>query len=167
MKKLFAVFALLAVLGLNASAASPIKLSLFDTIAVPQTDEANVVIGLIDNNTPVVKGLDANLISARADELYGYQWAYIYNRATKLRGAHGAIYSTSEDAIGAQLGLVNNVGEMTGVQLGFVNIAQNLTGLQLAFVNYATNLDKGLQLGLLNICPNGWLPAMIIVNGRF
>lgn len=166
MKKLIAVFALLAVLGLN-SYASPFKLSLFGDIAVPQTEEANVVIGLIDNHTPTVKGVDLNFISARADELYGYQWSYIYNRATKLRGAHGAIYSTTEDGIGAQLGLVNNAVEMTGVQFGFVNIAQNLTGLQLAFVNYASNLDKGLQLGLLNICPNGWLPAMVIVNGRF
>jgi len=167
MKKLIAVFALLTVLGLNASAQSPFKLSLFDKIAVPQTDEANVVIGLIDNNTPTVKGVDLNFISARADELYGFQSSYIYNRATKLRGAHGAIYTTAEDAIGAQLGFVNNATDMSGVQFGFVNIAQTFTGVQLAFVNYANTLDRGLQLGLLNICPNGWLPAMIIVNGKF
>ena len=69
MKKLLAVFALLTVLGLN-SYASPFKLSLFGDIAVPQTEQANVVLGLIDNHTPTVKGVDLNFISARADELY-------------------------------------------------------------------------------------------------
>ncbi len=57
---------------------------------------------------------------------------------------------------------------MKGLQWGFYNQAERLTGLQLGFVNYINRIDKGLQIGLVNIIEsNGWLPIMVIVNGRF
>lgn len=197
MKKLLAVFALVAVLGLNAAAQSPVKLSLYDDIAWPQTSKANVVLGLVDNNTPTVHGLDWNFISARSEEMYGLKGALAYVRSYELRGVQGAIYNSAKEVIGAQFGLLNVADTVTGVQWGLVNVsdrevtgaqlgavnfaqsmtgfqwglynqAQNFKGLQLGFVNNITSIDRGLQIGLVNIIKNGgWFPGMVLVNGRF
>jgi hypothetical protein len=109
----------------------------------------------------------------------------------------GGIYSTNDDAVGASLDLINmaqdftglqwgalnwsrrsftgvqfglaNLGaEVYGLQFGFYNQADSFKGLQLGLVNYVKNIDVGLQVGLVNIINNnGWLPAMVLLNGRF
>ena len=183
MKKLLVLAVLVATLGLTAAAESPIKLSLYDNIAWPQTNHANVVLGLVDANTPTVHGISWVLGSSRADEMHGWSAAYIYARSNEMRGIQGALYNVTTDGIGLQGGLVDvnkgtftglktglvNLGqEMKGVQYGFYNQAESLTGLQLGFVNNARRVECGLQIGLVNIIKeNGWLPVMVIVNGRF
>ncbi|MDR0645575.1 MAG: hypothetical protein LBG46_00875 [Elusimicrobiota bacterium] len=168
MKRLLAAAVLIAAFAANAAAESPVKLSLFDQIAWPQTEKANVVIGLIDNNTPAVHGVDLNLFSARTDELRGLQSAWIYNRATDMKGLQYSIVTRTDNAVGVELGVANFAGTFTGLQYGFYNKADNFTGLQLGFVNNINTIDKGLQIGLVNIIHNnGWLPFMVIVNGRF
>ena len=122
MKKLLASFILVASLGLAASAQSPVKLSLYDTIAWPQTDYTNVSLGLIDNNTPVIHGVDLNFISARAEEMHGLQAAFAYSRSYEMRGLQSAIYTISKDAVGVQWGLLNVSDNLTGVQWGLVNV---------------------------------------------
>ena len=226
MKKLLMLAVLVATLGVTAAAESPIKLSLYDNIAWPKPHKTNVVLGIVDNNTPTVHGVSLAIGSSRANEMYGLSAGWIYARSKKLRGLQGAIYSVSYDTkgityslvdnnkgsfVGGQLGFVNlsknmkgvqwgfydqadkmsgiqfgvinyakqsnfdlqvglvNVAKSTkGLQWGFVNVAQRFSGLQLGFVNYIGRIDCGLQLGFVNvIAHNGWLPAMIIANGRF
>ena len=63
---------------------------------------------------------------------------------------------------------LNYAGNLEGLQISLVNIAKNFKGLQLGAINYAHNIDRGLQIGLLNIIAHdGWLPALVMVNGRF
>jgi hypothetical protein len=154
MKKLLMAALVMAAFAVNAAAQSPVKFSLFDQIAAPQTEKANLGLGLFYSNTPEVSGLDFNFFVSKVDNLTGVQLSTV-NINDKGRGAH--------------LGFVNyNTGDFTGLQWGFVNYANNFTGLQLGFVNYINTIDKGLQIGLVNIIKNnGWLPFMVIVNGRF
>jgi hypothetical protein len=196
MKKLvLAVFAVFTTA--MAFAESPVKLSLFDDIYWPKTNSANVVLGLVDNNTNEVKGVDLNFISARADELTGVQLSWIYARSNKLRGLTHSLVTQTRDAIGVQTGALNLSGNVTGVEWGLINIterevigaqigivnlaeraqglqwgiynqAQDFSGLQLGIVNNITNIEKGLQIGLVNIIKvGGWFPGMLLVNGRF
>lgn len=183
MKKLLMLAVLVATLGLSAAAESPIKLSLYDNIAWPKTNHANVVLGIVDANTPTVHGISWVIGSSRADEMYGWSSAYGYARSNTMRGLQGAIYNVTTDAIGLtqglvdvnkgtftglKMGFVNLAQDMTGVQWGFYNQAENFTGLQLGFINNARRVESGLQIGLVNIIKeNGWLPVMVIVNGRF
>lgn len=197
-KKVLSLAVFIGVLAVSSYAQqSPVKLSLYDQIAWPKTDKANVVLGLIDSNTPTVYGVDWNLISARAEVMHGYQSAFIYNRANEMVGVHGALYTVANEATGLQWGFVNVADAVTGVQWGFVNIskdnltgvqaalvnfaqeakgvqfglynqAESFSGLQLGFVNNIRNIDKGLQIGLVNLIQNnGYFPGMILVNGRF
>lgn len=183
MKKLLTLAVLVATLGLTAAAESPIKLSLYDNIAWPKTNHANVVLGIVDANTPTVHGISWVIGSSRVDQMWGWSAAYIYARSNEMRGLQGAIYNVTHDGIGWAGGLVNvNKGtftglytglvtlgqDMTGVQFGFYNQAEKLTGLQLGLINNARRVECGLQIGLVNIIKeNGWLPVMVIVNGRF
>jgi hypothetical protein len=72
-----------------------------------------------------------------------------------------------KDALGWQAALVNiTYGNFKGLQWGGVNYAGNMKGLQLGLVNYAGTV-KGIQLGLVNIIErDGWLPFMVLLNGR-
>ena len=184
MKKLLVLVAMVATLGIAASAAeSPIKLSLYDNIAWPTPNHTNVVLGIVDNNTPTVHGVSLALGSSRTNEMWGLSGASFYARSKELRGVQGALYNVTYDVKGVTFSLVdNNKGSFTGVQLSFVNLAndmkgvqwafynqaERLTGLQLGFVNYIKRIDCGLQIGLVNIIEeNGWLPIMVLVNGRF
>ncbi|MDR1123323.1 MAG: hypothetical protein LBL61_01670 [Elusimicrobiota bacterium] len=154
MKKLLAAVVIVAAFAVSASAQSPIKFSLFDQVAWPQTEKANLGLGLLYSNTPEVSGLDFNLFVSKVDNLTGVQLSAV-NINDKGQGAH--------------LGVVNyGSGDLTGFQYGFVNYANSFKGLQLGFVNYINTIDKGLQIGLVNVIRNnGWLPFMVIVNGRF
>lgn len=183
MKKLLMLAVLVATLGITAAAESPIKLSLYDNIAWPKPHNTNVVLGIVDNNTPTVHGVSLAIGSSRAKEMWGLSAALIYARSNELRGLQSAIYNVTYDVkgvtssivdynkgrfVGAQLGFVNLANNMKGLQWGFYNQAERMSGLQLGFVNYIKRIDCGLQIGLLNIIEqNGWLPFMVIANGRF
>jgi hypothetical protein len=42
-----------------------------------------------------------------------------------------------------------------------------MKGLRIGLVNWAGSVQRGLQIGLANIIErDGWLPFMVIVNGK-
>lgn len=187
MKKL--VLALCLAVALVPSMAygnSNVKVSLWDRLAVAAPN----------NNIDQVKGIDLGLGST-ADEITGVQldfiyssaknnvagvqWAWIYAFTPEFKGWQSAIFSHSHEFVGlqssfvnyneqtftgVQWGFLNVANSFEGAQAGFVNYAKDVTGLQLGFVNYAEHI-YGIQIGLANIARNGFLPAMIFVNGRF
>lgn len=105
---------------------------------------------------------------------YGAQIGLV-NYAEELGGHQfGAINVSGRSMTGLQYGFVNCTDELMGVQMGFeflfgVNVAGgNVRGLQVGLVNYADTMEKGLQIGILNIISrNGWAPILPIVNGCF
>ena len=163
-----------------------LKLSLWDDIAVAVPNNIHNVTGLslgIGSKVNTLDGIQGDFIYNDANKVRGLKSA-IYETADVVYGLEGGLVSVNRREMkGIQAGLVAiNKGEMvglhngfvtmaegnvTGVQLGFVNYnTGHLTGVQLGFVNYVNNI-KGLQIGLVNIAKNGYLPAMIFVNGRF
>lgn len=170
MKKLAVLFALVFLAGPAFAASGALKLSLWDRAAIA-----------IPNNIDDVKGLELG-IGSTADNFTGVQFDLLYANAHEktvglshalvdfanhMTGVQGGFLTKANYVQGVQWGTINlTLEEMTGLQWGFYNQAESVTGVQLGFVNYAKNIH-GLQLGVLNIAENGWLPAMVIVNGRF
>jgi len=173
MKKVAVLLAVLfAAAPVFAADKGIVKLSLWGDTAVA-----------IPNNIHNVRGVSVG-IGSNVNSLYGLQWDFIYNNAREIRGIKAAwIYETSDvvwgmehalvsvnrrEVRGVQDGWVNIAhGEVTGAQLGIYNQVEDLNGVQLGIVNNARHISKGLQVGLVNIAKNGWLPVMVLVNGRF
>lgn len=96
-----------------------------------------------------VDGVELSFFCSATDKIGGLQWSLIgVNSCKELHGT--------------QLGLFNvSTGNTEGEQVGLVNITDHLAGLQLGIVNSAKH---GLQLGLININDDGWLPVFILFN---
>ncbi|WP_061248638.1 LA_2272/LA_2273 family lipoprotein [Leptospira alstonii] len=63
---------------------------------------------------------------------------------------------------GASIGIVNYG---SGLKLGIVNLDENgrRGGLNIGVINLGSQ-DSGIQVGLINYCPNGIIPIMILAN---
>ena len=164
-----------------------LKLSLWDDIAVAVPNNIHNVTGLsigigskvntldgiqwdfIYNDAQKVRGIKSAYFYETADTVYGLEGALVSINRSEMKGIHGGLVSWNKgEMVGLHSGFVTiDEGDVTGVEWGFVNYNKgHLTGVQLGFVNYVNNI-KGLQIGLLNIAKNGYLPAMIFINGRF
>lgn len=187
MKKLALVLCLaVAALPAMAYGNSNVKVSLWDRISVAAPhNNIDEVTGLdlgIGSTAEHVSGVQLDLIYANAkNDFDGVQLAWIYAVTPEYKGWQASIFGVADtyqglqsglvnynkqDFTGVQWGAVNVTDSFTGVQFGLVNYAKAANGLQLGLVNYTDNIH-GLQIGLANIARNGWLPAMIFVNGRF
>lgn len=190
MKKLLFLAVLLSILCAWPSPASAygnsnVKVSLWDRIAAAApNNNIDEISGLdfgIGSTAEHVSGVQFDFIYANAkNDFDGVQWAWIYAVTPEFKGWQGALLAQSDEFAGLQSGLVtynkhtftgvqwglaNIANSFTGVQLGFVNYAKDVRGVQFGFVNYTENI-YGIQLGLANIARNGFLPAMIFINGR-
>ena len=127
-----------------------------------------IQLDLIYSEASKVRGINTAFIVSKADLVYGVQGG-IYNKANTVYGIQGGLVAINEnELIGAHDGWINIAhGTLTGVQLGIYNQVEDLHGVQFGLVNNARHISKGLQLGLVNIAKNGWLPVMVLVNGRF
>lgn len=186
MKKLaFVALLALAVLPAGAADSSYFKLSFWGRAAVGVPNHIERVTGLdlgVGSSAQNVTGVQLDVLYANAEQrARGVQWSFGFSRADDLRGYQTALYGQTRTGAGAMNAFVNSSLEsFSGVQLGWLNIAQQFEGVQLSFVNYAADMNglqfglvnyaqtiKGLQIGLLNLARNGWLPVMVLVNGRF
>lgn len=155
-----ALFLLTAVLGLvsaqPARAEKPVNLSLVTPIQV--FNESEAIVGfrfnLFYGRQASMTGLDLGLVNHVTGDLRGVQWGL----ANIVEGS----------GMGWQWGAVNYTrGSFVGAQTGAFNYAGTMKGLQFGLVNWAGSMQKGIQIGLANIIErDGWLPFMVIVNGR-
>ncbi len=86
----------------------------------------------------------------------------------------GLLNFSSGTFSGLQASILNTAVDLNGVQCGFyvfvgVNVASGtVRGCQLGLLNYAGTMDKGIQIGLVNIISRGgWAPVLPFVNGSF
>lgn len=187
MKKLLLLAVLLASLSFPVFAAKNpgyFKLSLWDNLSVALPNNTQDITGVdlgIGSHSFSVTGLQADLMWAESKYITGASLSMGISKTRQTKGVQWAFVTMSEDVTGVQLGFVNMTAYITGVQFGganmssreivgmqagFYNQAKYVNGLQFGLVNYAQYI-YGLQLGLINIADNGYLPAMIFVNGRF
>ena len=109
---LCAVFAFAAV----SFAGTPIKLSLWDKIAVPNNDSVcGLEIG-IGTYTPNLRGVGWNIIYSQTDDAKAWQTG-IVTISKQFVGFQTGLLSMSETFKGVSFGAVNwNEGEVTGAQ---------------------------------------------------
>jgi hypothetical protein len=153
-------------------------LAVFAALSPAHAQEKPVSAGLF---TPVqvvkepesVGAFRFSLFYGSNQDLTGFDWTLI--GLARLKGnLTGVQLSTvgwveGPEIKGAQLTLVNiaHHAAVTGLQWGVFNRAKSVTGLQLGIVNWADQLNKGLQIGLVNIAKNGFLPVFVITNFNF
>ncbi|MDR1941585.1 MAG: hypothetical protein LBQ47_04595 [Endomicrobium sp.] len=116
-------------------AATPVKLSLWDKIAIPSDDE---VIGLefgIGSYTPKVNGLALNWLYGKSDIVIGAQSAFVNFNNEKITGAQVGVFNKAKYVKGAQIGIVNMTDDMYGVQIGIVNHIKSSSLPWMVFVN--------------------------------
>ncbi len=187
MKKLLLLAVFVAGLAFPAQAAGQsgaFKLSLWDhlSFAIPNnTQEIQGVDLGIGSHDYSLTGFQWDLIWGESKYLTGLSWAWGISKTGYAQGVQWAFVTMADDITGVQLGGVNMTADMTGVQfggvnmshrstvgaqIGFYNQAEYINGVQIGFVNYVKYI-YGLQLGIFNIAENGYLPAMVFINGRF
>ena len=119
-----------------------------------------------------IEGARLSLFYGNNTSLKGFDFVLIgVNRLqSDMKGAQLGLVNWAEsgEQVGAQLGLVSLGSTFKGAQMGWAfNYSKEVTGLQFGVVNYAERLNKGLQLGLVNIAKNGFLPVFVIFNFNF
>ncbi|MBP5228442.1 MAG: hypothetical protein J6336_13765 [Kiritimatiellae bacterium] len=159
-------------------------------------DFTGLDIGVVSRTAEDFTGLGIGGVNIAGGKLYGGQVGLINWSADKKTGwadistglQLGAL-NYAEAFCGLQDGLVNISGtSFTGLQSGLVNYTEELRGAQcgdwlivginvasgpvygcqIGLINYAKFMERGVQIGLININPNnGWLPVLPILNGHF
>lgn len=156
MKKitLIVVFAVCAVLSMQLQAGDILPFQAGYWFNYPAETDNSQVDGLklglpICSGYGSVEGMELSIICSATQNISGLQWSFI--------GAN-----TCRELNGTQLGLLNVVsGKTEGGQIGIINIAKHVAGIQLGLINSAKH---GLQLGMININEDGWLPVCILFN---
>lgn len=153
-------------------------------------------LGIVNRAEGSFSGLGIGGANLSKGRLYGGQLGFInwngHNNATwndVSKGAQIGFLNMAESFCGLQDGLINiTSGTFTGLQAGFLNSTSDLNGVQcgsyiifgvnsasgtvrgcqIGLVNYAEKIEKGIQIGLLNIISQGgWMPIFPFVNGSF
>ena len=166
-KKLIVGFVLsLAVFGAHdKAAAAGFQLSLTPDIAIhPDTTPINGIALNIWGQNPQ-RALALGFINGSSHDSSGVSLGLLANYAQDYSGAHLAWFANYTS------------GRFSGLQLSVFNYATQLNGVQLGFVNFSETVEKGLQIGLLNIMKNNvyWFgampeqvaPMMVLVNWRY
>lgn len=166
-KKLIIGFVLsLAVFGAHdKAAATGFQLSLTPDIAIhPDTTPINGIALNIWGQNPQ-RALALGFINGSSHVSSGVSLGLLANYAQDYSGAHLAWFANYTS------------GRFSGLQLSAFNYATHLNGVQLGLVNFSETVEKGLQVGLLNIMKNNvyWFgampeqvaPMMVLVNWRY
>jgi hypothetical protein len=171
------------------SAPTPGQLALWDPLQVFDSERSvrGFRYSLIWGVNQDVSGLDISTVASRANgNVRGFQWALFLNhvRGDFIGVQTSALNIANGGLTGLQLGIFGadtRGGRMRGIQLGLIqgSFADEVAGFQLGLiatsmtsgwglqvgglVNVAEDM-KGLQLGLININENGFLPAFPLFN---
>ena len=96
-----------------------------------------------------VIGADIALLFCKTEDVTGAQISFV-NLGSKIKGAQVSLVNLSKDVKGAQVGLFNRTEDANGAQIGLVN--------------YSKHAKSGIQLGLINVMENGFLPVFPFFN---
>lgn len=157
--KLLSVFAIGLLLAFSAkdvfSQDKPIQIALVNPIQ-------------IFNEGTSITGLRINILYGKNTRVTGLDWGLINQTTSGVsKGVQFGLIGINEaDYVGWQdNGLNITSGNFEGLQWGIVNSAGTVNGVQIGLVNYAANMNKGLQIGLINIIKHGGqFPFFPIVN---
>ena len=166
---------------LSGCAMTPFQIALFDPVQLfsRETDVNGLRLNLIYGDNRTVRGLDAGVANWVEGDQTGIQIGLHNNCKGQSTGLQSGLVNWGERGMaGMQIAsLVNRVkGTMTGIQVSGANSAYGLRGCQVALFNGATDMrgfqlgvvniaeGSGVQIGLVNLNRNGFLPFFPIIN---
>jgi hypothetical protein len=178
--KRIALVSLLLVLSQAVLAETPFQFAAPNLRAPDDPKVSGIRLTVIHGRNQSVRGIDVGVISlSETGNLFG---ASVVLGIGKVNGdmvgfANSAINVHTGSDTGLNAAFVNRVNSVkTGANVGFVNISDgytmldlggfNLSGrssVQLGFLNVTRRLT-GVQIGLLNLAENGFLPMFPIFN---
>ena len=149
--------------------ATPLQVGVVEDVPLPPASRVRGVrLNLLSGRTEDVAGVDLlGLASRTRGDETGFQTALYSEVGGHLRGVQLSLLASETDgrADGIQLSLASNhATDLRGAQIAlFVNGARRARGLQLGLVNWADDLD-GVQIGLVNVQRQGWIPFLPFFN---
>ncbi|MDR0485489.1 MAG: hypothetical protein LBH29_02040 [Elusimicrobiota bacterium] len=156
MKKFVSAIAIVLLFASLSFAVTPVKLSLWKGLDVPQDDTLRGIEVGLGSYTPDMTGFIFDLLMNKTDDAAGVQMALI-TITTNMKGLQwGFINVSNQEISGVQLGLLNKADKINGLQFGFINLANDLYGVQIGLINY---------IGSQTLPYN--LPFTIILNFKF
>lgn len=152
---------------------APVQLAVWSPVQVfgEGVSVTGLRLSLISGSNQDVTGLDLlGIASLTRGDQKGLQLGLYDEVGGDLTGWQLGVFAANVDgrARGLQSAAVyNHAGEGKGVQLSAgLNRAERMRGLQISLVNWTDDLE-GVQLGLINIHRNGWLPFLPLFNFGF
>ena len=133
------------------------------------------------SGTEHIKGFQATVGASIAKEVYGFQLAgagpaiskKVYglqisglaNVTDDMKGFELGVANIAKNLYGFQASAVNIAEKVIGFQASVVNLTAELKGLQIGAFNYSKK--SGIQIGVVNIIDDGWIPFTILFNIKF
>jgi len=150
----------------------PIQLALVAPVQLVPEGRAirGLRLDLLYGRNTAVTGLDVGLVNhTTRGPSAGLQYGLVNLAGGDFTGWQASLVGVTQGRFtGLQSGAVNSAGSGSGVQWGMVNVAETMHGLQFGFVNVARRMNKGVQIGLVNIIrEGGQFPIFPIVNWSF
>jgi hypothetical protein len=105
------------------------------------------------NNSDTVAGVDAALGVSMSNKVQGVRFSFLLNNGKDSNGLEGACVNLSKNYGGVSLGIFNQAAEKSEM-------------LQLGLINQSSD-SKGVQIGLINLMDNGFLPIFPFINFGF
>jgi len=100
-----------------------------------------------------------------ARKIYGLQASCTLNMTDDIIGFQPGLVNIAKNVRGFQASAVNVAENVTGFQASAVNLTKELKGLQLGAFNYSKK--SGVQIGVINIIEDGWIPFTILFNIKY
>ena len=148
-----------------------VQLSLFSPLQIVKPSDSIIGgrLNLIYGKNRRVSGIDIGLVNHTTDDFTGFGYGLVHIVDKDALGFQiGVVNHVKGELVGWQYSVVNTNGATRGLQLGLVNYSGVMSGVQLGFINYADRVDKGIQIGLINIIKQGGvLPVLPVVNWSF
>jgi hypothetical protein len=93
-------------------------------------------------------------------EVNGISVHPLFNFTHHINGIGVGLVNATIHGNGLQGGFLNRADDLDGVQIGVFNRTDNLDGVQIGVFNECYGSFRGVQIGLVNIGPNGWMPIL-------
>jgi len=115
----------------------------------------------IANVTDQATGMQSSLFNFAGD-FSGFQFSGLTNTAARFNGLQLSCFNAAESLAGCQIGafaLTNKASK--SLQISAFNVNERGTALQIGALSCG---ERGIQIGLINVMKNGFLPIMILFN---
>lgn len=100
----------------------------------------------------------------QGERVMGLDLALLFCTTQNVRGVQLSPFNFGSNIRGWQVAFANLSQDVDGLQVGLFNKTVNDQGMQFGIVNYSKKTTAGIQIGIINIMKNGFLPVFPFFN---